>query len=42
MKVFDSKGNGFVSRSEFKQYMMHFTDEELTNQGPDEIEKRIV
>ena len=29
MRVFDSKGNGFVSRAEFKSYMMNFTDDEL-------------
>ena len=29
LRVFDTNGDGFISKEEFKGCMMHFTDEEL-------------
>ena len=35
--MFDTNGDGFISKSEFKQCMMHFTDEELPDQEVEEM-----
>ena len=35
--MFDTNGDGFISKAEFKQCMMHFTDEELTDKEVEDM-----